>query len=174
MKPSSTSPARRTTLWSPPRRRSFRGISGTCRGSWLGSDQEPACSANASKVPKPSRSEQAVLFYDEGAEVLFFLYRKWRGVNPTRSLPVKDWPPACSIRNDMGKTSYRILQNQSKPTETGSGPGWCVTSSWDWERVWRGNGSLITGAFRLGSSRQQGTKTHRRIARYGARQQPYC
>jgi hypothetical protein len=27
-------------------------------------------------------------------------------------LPVKDWPPACSIRNDIGKTSYRTLGNQ--------------------------------------------------------------
>jgi hypothetical protein len=28
----------------------------------------------------------------------------------TRCLPVKAWPPACSIKNDMGKTSYRTLQ----------------------------------------------------------------
>jgi len=27
----------------------------------------------------------------------------------TRFLPVKAWPPACSIKKDMGKTSYRTL-----------------------------------------------------------------
>lgn len=30
----------------------------------------------------------------------------------TRPLPVKDWPPASSIRNDMGNTSYITLQTE--------------------------------------------------------------
>ena len=33
---------------------------------------------------------------------------------PGHQLPVNDWPPACSMRNDMGKTSYRTLQNQTE------------------------------------------------------------
>ena len=38
---------------------------------------------------------------------------------PGHQLPVNDWPPAYSMRNDMGKTSYRTVQNQTKPNRVG-------------------------------------------------------
>jgi hypothetical protein len=88
----------------------------------------------------------------------------------TRSLPVKDWPPACSIRNDIGKTSYRTLGNQIRvPLEIKTmweilGEMCQMSESWH----------QFTGAFRLDSSCLQGTKIFLRIVRYGEYQQPYC
>ena len=39
-----------------------------------------------------------------------FQFGIWEQVwKHTRCFPVKAWPPACSIRNDIGKTSYRTL-----------------------------------------------------------------
>ena len=110
IKPSLSLPVRRTMLWSLPRRRSCRGIPGISRGSWLGPDQEPA-SANVSACFAANWTRNV----DKKTKLfLLFLKKINRSRNPTRSLPVKDWPPACSMRNDMGKTSYRTLQNQTK------------------------------------------------------------
>lgn len=112
IKPSLTLPARHTRLWFPPHRRSCRGISGICRGSWLGLDQEPAVAIHQHISPhQGTGTEQAALW--QGSRNALFSTENRGAKIPTRSLPVKDWPPACSIRNDMGKTSYRTLQNQT-------------------------------------------------------------
>jgi len=47
-------------------------------------------------------------------ELVRYFLKKAKSVRShTRSFPVKAWPPACSIKNDIGNTSYRTLSHKA-------------------------------------------------------------